>query len=1064
MNPAGLIRTFVRHKVAANILMLLMLVSGLWGMNALDRQIDPDFEVPAITVVVPWPGASADDVDRGIVEALEREVRFLDGVDDVTGRSREGIAELFVNYKNGTDMAKALSEVESAVASITTLPQGSEEPQVHRIDIYDEIMELVISGPMPEPALRAQAKRIRDQLLDRGVDRIDMLGMRDSEIWVEVPAATLDQLDLSLGDIATRLGQASSDVPSGSLAGGIEKQVRSLGQQQDADGVAGLTLRVDGEGKRLTLGQVASVRETYEEGSVSARRNGNPAIKLSLQKAKNGDLIAITGQVDAYLAELRSQLPPGLTVEVFDRNADALQDRIAMLADNAVWGMVLVLAVLFIFLRPWITLWIGVDVMVSLAVTFALMLMLDQSINMMSLFALIMMTGIICDDAIVVAEQAQTYHERGWDPQRSVEYAARRMFWPIIAAAVTTVAAFAPMLLMRGTTGDFVEPLPMIAIAVILASTVGCFLTLPSHIRHGLERDNGRSSAARLWFERHFLAFRDGRFTAAIRWATENRYATIAAAMAALMLAIGLQMGGRVLFSFSPTPEGQWLTMNVMFTPGTPRETVAKQLDEAEAALSRVEAALGYRRGELVHMALGQLGATAGNNLPEQVGDYVGAMRVEVSPADARADRLPSILKAWEAEMTLLPGIDQILFNQDDTGFGGNGIGFRLVHNDPYVLKQASEELQAVLAGFGGVSGIRDNMPTGKPELVLTVTPRGEALGFTTEMVGRQLRHALDGAIAKRFARGDEEVTLRVRLPEADQSEDGLRRFLLRSPTGMEVQLGEVVDLHERPGLARILRAEGQRVLSVFAEIDPHVSNPGEVRQVIEKEHLPRILEKYGISRNMDDGSRQEEEFWADFTAGIFVALIAIYLVLAWIMGSFARPAAVMAIIPFSIAGAVFGHWLMGADMTMWSYISIMGMSGILVNDSIQVVTSIDDRHAAGEPLHSAVVHGAAERLRQVALTSLTTIFGLLPLMLETQLQAQFLVPMAITFVFGIGTATLLVLLLMPALLLAVEDARYGVLHLRHRIAHLLRWLLRNPDAPRRPVVSGAGTGANAGD
>ncbi|QJE74036.1 efflux RND transporter permease subunit [Aerophototrophica crusticola] len=1049
MNPGGLIRTFVRHKVAANILMLLMILSGAYAVLTLDRQIDPDFEVPAINVVVPWPGASADDVDRSIVEALEREVRFLDGIDDVTGRSREGIGELFINFKNGTDMSKALSEVESAIAGITTLPQGSEEPIVRRLEIYDEIMELVISGPLPEPALRAHAKRIRDQLMDRGVDRVDMLGMRDVEIWVEIPAAEMERLDMTLGDVARRVGQASSDVPSGSLTGGIEKQVRSLGEEREAAGVAGLTLRTDDQGRRLMLGEVAKVHETYEEGSVSGRRGGNPSIKLSLQKAKNGDLIAITGVVDQYLAGLKPPLPPGVTVEVFDRNSDALQDRIAMLVDNAVWGMLLVVAVLYVFLRPWITAWITVDVLTSLAVTFAIMLVLDQSINMMSLFALIMMVGIICDDAIVVAEQAQTYHERGWDPNRSVEYAARRMFWPVTAAAVTTVAAFGPMLMMRGTTGDFVEPLPMVAIAVILASLFGCFLILPAHLKHGLEKDNGKSSKARLWFEHHFHTFRDGPFTRAIQWATDNRYSTIAAAIAVMMVAVGLMMGGRVHFTFSPTPEGQWMNLNVLFSPGTPKETVAQQLDEAEAALYRVEQKLGYQRGEMIHMVFGRLGATTGDSLPEQVGDYVGSMNTELIAADARDHRLPDIMKQWEAETKLLPGIDQIIFSEERVGFGGSGVGWRLVHDDPYVLKKASEELKAVLATYGGVSGIRDNLPTGKPELVLKVTPRGEALGFTTELVGRQLRDALDGAVAKRFARGDEEVTIRVRLPESDQTEEGLRQFRLRSPAGEEVLLGEVVELHERPGLARILRSDGKRVLSVFAEVDPHVSNPGKIREEVEKEHLPKIMEKYGVSRNMSDGSQQEAEFWADFMAGVLVALAAIYLVLAWIMGSFARPVAVMAVIPFSVGGAIFGHWFMGADMTMMSYISIMGMSGILVNDSIQVVTSIDERTAAGQPPHYAVVHGAAERLRQVALTSLTTIFGLLPLMLETELQAQFLVPMAITFVFGIGTATVLVLLLMPAMLLAVEDAKHGLGWLWLRMKRGGRWLARDPDAPR---------------
>ena len=1049
MSSAAMIRTFIRHKVAANILMILMLIAGMWALARLERQVEPDFEVPAIDITVVWPGASADDVDRSIVEALEREVRFLDGVDELTGRSREGVGELFVHFKNGTDMTKALSEVESAVGNITTLPQGSERPIINRLTIYDEIMEVLIAGPLPEPAMRALAKQMRDKLMQEGVDQIYMSGMRDTEIWVEIPAHELERLDTSIGTVAQRIGNASTDVPSGTLTGTIEKQLRALGQQQDAAGVAGLTMQTDAEGRRLILGDIATVRESYKDNSVSGRHEGQLAIRLSLQKAKNGDLIAITERVDAYLEKLRPTLPPGVTVKSFDRNSDELEQRVGMLVDNALGGMILVVAVLAVFLRPWITAWIVVDILVSFAVTFAIMMALGQSINMMSLFALIMMIGIICDDAIVVAEHGQTLHEKGMEPQKAAERAAQRMFWPIIAAATTTIAAFAPMLLMRGTTGDYVKPLPMVAIAVILASTIGCFLILPSHIRHALHKDSGPPSRLRAAFDARFNAFRDGPFTRAIAWATHNRYATVATAVTVMLLAIGLQAGGHVPFTFSPSPEGKQAQLNLLFSPGTPRETVARQLDEAEAALFRVEAAYGLKRGELVEMTFGQLGVTTGNTLPEQVGDYVGSMRVEFSEADNRDQRLPDIMKKWEAETKLLPGIDQVIFSAEQDGFGGSSIGWRLAHDDPYVLKAASEELKKIMLTYGGVSGARDNLPAGKPEMVITVIPRGEALGFTTESVGRQLRDALDGAIAKRFARGDEEITIRVRLPESDQTEERLHSLKLKAPSGELVPLADVVSLHERPGLSRILRARGQRVVSIFAEVDPHKGNPGEIREAIEKEHLPAIMEKHGVHRDMSDGSRQEAEFWADFQLGIWVALVAIYLVLAWIMGGFGRPAAVMAIIPFSVAGAIFGHWLMGADLTMWSFISIMGMAGILVNDSIQVVTSIDDRIAAGEEVESAVVHGAAERLRQVALTSLTTIFGLLPLMLETQTQAAFLVPMAITFVFGIGTATVLVLMLMPALLLTIHDAGRGFHRLGGWTRSFAGWVIRDPDKKR---------------
>ena len=1063
---AGLIRTFVKHRVAANILMLLMLIGGIMAGTRLNTQMDPDVEFRNITIVIAWPGASADDVDRSIIEAIEPEVRFIAGVDSVGARAREGIAEIFLNFERDTDMSKALSEVESAVASVTTLPQSSEEPIIRLNENTDLIMSIVVSGDVPEAALRSFAKQMRDGLLARGVSQVGLRGLRDTEIWVEVPSDELRRLDMTLTDISQRLAQSSQDVPSGSLTGGIEKQVRSLGQQEDAQGVAGLTLKIDETGKRLTLGDIATVRETYEEGSVSGRRMGNPAIVLNaLRTNTGGDILAMTEQVDAYLKQVRAEMPPSIQIEVYQRISDYLGDRIWLLISNGLSGLLLVVATLWLFLRPRITLWVAFGIPVALAATFALMLWFGQTINMISLFALIMVLGIIVDDAIVVAERAQSLHEKGYSPERAAELGGRQMFWPVTAATLTTVAAFSPMLLMSGQTGGFIEPIPMVAIAVLIASLVECFLILPSHLKSALAKDSGKSSRFRLWFERSFQGFRDGPVARFVAFSARWRYATLATAVALMLLAMGLQNGGRVPFSFMPNPEGQWLQLNVLFSPGTPRETVAEQLDLAEEAIYRVEEQLGYGKGELVKITFGQLGSTYGGRIVDQVGDFIGAMQVELIPADKREHRLPDIVKMWEKETVLLPGIDQIIFSQEEVGFTGPGLGWRLTHDDPYRLKQASMELQAVMATYDGVSGIQDNLPLGKPELVMTVTPRGEALGFTTESVGRQLRAALDGAIAKRFARGDEEITVRVRLPAADQSEEALRNLYLRSPGGQQVPLSEVVELHERPGLARIFRDDGRRIVSVFAQVDLRVANANEIRREVEKTELPRILEKYGVEKVIDDGQRQQDEFFADFFSGILMALAAIYLILAWIMGSYGRPIAVMAIIPFGVAGAIFGHWVMGYSMTMLSYIAIMGLAGILVNDAILLVDTVRHRmDEEGEDLETAVVGASRERLRPVLLTSLTTIGGLLPLLFETNLQAAFLIPMAISLVFGLATATALVLVLVPALLLAIRDV--GGLFGRgwrfvKRSGH---WVTRDPDAPKpappgpaqpRPVPSG---------
>lgn len=1052
----NLIRSFVRHRVAANILMMLVLVSGIAAGLRLNTQMDPDVQFEFISVVIPWPGASANDVDRSIVEGLEPRLRYLDGIDSVGARSREGVAEFFLNFNRGTNMNKALSEVESAINSLTTLPQSAEEPIIHQGQNTDYIMSVVISGDVPEAALREHAKKIRNGLLARGVDEVNLMGLRDSEIWVEVPAAELRRLDTSLGDISRRLGQTSQDLPSGSLTGGIEKQIRAMGQQDAAAGVADLTLRVDEQGRRITLGDIANVQDTFEESGIVGRRNGMPAIEINIFRAAGGgDIIQMTEVVDAYIEQVKAELPPTIKLEIYQRIADYLGDRIGLLVSNGLGGLILVVGTLWLFLRPRITLWVAVGIPVSLAAVFVIMLALGQTINMISLFALIMVMGIIVDDAIVVAERAQSLHEAGHTPEKAAELAGKQMFWPVTAASLTTIAAFSPMFIISGQTGGFILPIPMIAVAVIAASLVECFLILPYHLKKALAKDSGKSSKFRLAFERGFTGFRDGRFNGWVQSSTRNRYTTLAAMLALMIVGFGLISGGRIPFTFMPSPESQWVKLNVLFSPGTPREVVAEQLDLAEQAIFRVEQKLGYEEGKLVTLPFGRIGQTMGGPTVEQVGDYIGAMSVELIPADKRADRVQDIVKMWEQETLLLPGIDQVYFTVDEVGFSGPGIGWRLTHDDMDLLKQASQELQAVLSTYEGVSNIRDNIPYGKPELLVRVTPRGEALGFTTENVGRQLRDALDGAIAKRFARGDEEVTVRVRLPEADQSEEALRNLFLRSPTGAHVPLRDVVELEERPGLARIFRDNGQRIVAIFAEVDVRVANSNDIRERVEKEELPRILEKYGLSKVEDEGERQMNTFFADFQAGLIVALGGIYLILAWIMGSYARPLAVMAVIPFGMVGAIWGHWVMGYDLTMFSYIALMGLSGILVNDAILVVDTVKDYQKEGMPLEEAVVKASRDRLRPVLLTSLTTIGGLLPLLFETNLQAQFLIPMAITLVFGLAIATALVLILVPSLLLALDDGRRGFGRLWGWITRMARWLIAQPGRKAKGLEAG---------
>lgn len=1023
MSGGGPIGVFVRHPTAANLLMILMIVAGLFALTRLNTQFFPDFGIDWIQVSVEWPGASAEDVDANIVQAIEPEVRFLDGVKHVRSSSVEGSGSLLIEFEAGTDMQAALADVETAVDQVTTLPEDSERPVIKRSVRYDNITRLVVSGPYPEAALKAFAKGIRDDLIARGIDKIDLVGARDEEIWVEVDPATLRRLDLTLGDIAARIAETLQDLPSGDTRGGAEKQIRSLGLVKTAQDLGQVEVRSLPSGEKIYLREIATVSERFEDGGVTMRHDGQPAIELHVQRSINADALELADTVDNYLAELRSTLPTNLRIEQYDVAAELIRSRIDLLLRNGLGGLVLVVIILFIFLNGRVAFWVAVGIPVSLLATMAVMLASGQSINMVSLFGLIMAIGIVVDDAIVVGEHAATQSRAGMAPLEAAETGARRMAAPVLSSSLTTIAAFVPLLLISDIIGDIIVAIPYVVIAVIVASLVECFLVLPGHLHGALAYGSDRASRPRRWFRRNFDGFRDGPFRRLVSLCVSWRYATVATAIAALILCIGLVLGGRVGFVFFPSPEVDWIYANVRLVAGSPRVRTVAMLDEIERAMHAAEARLTDGAGGLVNLSVGKVGTTVGRSDRAAVtGDNVGGLVVELTATDERAITSAEFIAAWRAEIALVPGVETLTIVAAQGGPPGREIDVRLSGEDPASLKAAAGEVKALLVRYPGVSDVEDDLPFGKQETILEVNARGRALGFTTESVGRQVRHAFEGAIAKRFPRGDEEVLVRVQYPRGAIDVGALETLYLRGPTGAEVALSEVIDRRETRGFARIKREDGARQVTVTAEIDKQVTSNDKILGALERDGLDDIAARHGARASFAGKTEEQAQTMGDMRLGAMIGLAAIYIILAWVFASYTRPLVVMSVIPLGFVGAALGHLLMGFDLTILSMVALVGLSGIVVNDSIILVTTIDERLRQGEPLFEAIVAGARDRVRAVILTSLTTIGGLTPLLFETSLQAQFLIPMALTIVFGLMVTTPLVLLVVPALLAIQGD------------------------------------------
>lgn len=1058
---AGIIALFARHPTAPNLLMALLIMVGLFSLTRLNRQFFPDIVIPAITVNVSWPGASAEDVEKNILDVLEPELRFIDNVEEVVSFAREGGATITLEFPPNADLQKAQSDIEQAVGSVTTLPETSEKPTVTRAAFFDRVAKIAVSGPFDEATLKRYAKKLRDGLLSAGIARVEIVGARSEEVWIKIREADLQRLGLKLSDVAARIRENTQDQPAGTLRGGSELQLRAKSDRKTPEELGSIEIRATSSGQKIYLRDVADIRAAEDRDGIIALVNGRPAIQLEIKRALTADTLKTMEIMFAYMKKAEVEMPRSLRIEVFDVAGKLVQQRLGILVKNGLQGLVLVLLALFIFLNARVAFWTAAGIPIAMLATMGVMLATGQSINMVSMFGLIMMLGIVVDDAIVVGEHAAALEERGMARADAAVTAGMQMMAPVSAATLTTLAAFGPMLLISGRIGDILAAIPYVAAAALVASLVECFLILPGHLRHGRVRGH-KPNIIRRGFDAGFQFFRGRIFGPLVDVAYAWRYTTIAILVGVFILAIAMQQGGRVRFVFFPNLPPENLTAYMVFAPGIPRaqqlpamEAVAKALRRAEARLiaaqpvqksSSNEAEQAGKDGgavarlqSLVRPVVDFFSASERPTRDEKLiattigvfgrsgrarGENLAEFNVQLTASEIRNISSLVILKEWRKQLPKLAGVEKVVLFGRRAGPPGRDVDVRLENAPIETLKKAAEDLKKILAGYTGVSAIEDDLPYGKQELVFELTPRGTALGFTGESVGRQVRNAFEGAIATRFARGDEEITVRVMRTQEIEGYGALRNFYLTTPDGKRVPLLDVVSLKERRTFSLIQRRDGVRTVAVTADLDTKVTTTGRIVEQLEKSVMPALARKYQLTYRYGGRAQERRESFRDLGLGAALALATIYIILAWVFGSYWQPLAVMAIILFGYVGTVFGHWVMGYSLTIISMIGLLGLSGILVNDSIVLVSRFNERRAMGEGVTEAVTQAARDRLRAVLLTSLTTIGGLTPLMFETSRQAQFLIPLAVTIVFGLAAATVLVLILVPSLIGVGSDVK----------------------------------------
>ena len=1019
---AGLIAVFASHPVACNLLMAVMLLAGAWSLTRLNTQFFPTFDIEFISVTVKWTGAAAEDVEAAITEPVERELLGLDTVREMTSSSNRGYAQVTLEYEEGSDMDVALDQVKERIASIRNLPGEADEPVIKRIINYEPVARLLVTGHDGQN-LRPVVREIERELIHLGIAKVDIIGLPLEEIAIQVPSAALRELDMSLSDVARRVAATSVDLPAGSIGRDeTSKQLRTLDQKRDEAGFERLALRSGDDGRFLALGDVATVERRARKGEIRTTFEGRPSVSLLLSRAETSDSLESARILHEWLEERRGQWPPGVEVLAYDESWELIRDRTMLLLKNGAGGLILVIAVLYLFLNARVAFWVAVGIPVSFMAALGVLWGLGGSINMVSLFALIMAFGIIVDDAIVVGEDALSKRQVGGEALASARDGARRMLAPVLASSLTTVAAFMPLMLVGGIIGKILFDIPLVVICVIIASVIESFLILPGHLHHTFRRSEGaRVSAFRRWFDNAFERFRDRTFRRLVTAAVLRPWTTLSCALAALLLTVGLIRGDRLAFNFFPTPEGQILFASVSFAAGTPPERVDRFIGHLERTLKETEAHFGE---DLVDLAVARLGQQERASRQQgSRGDQFASLRVQLVEPDGRDTRNTEFIAAWRERIELAPGLETLSLTEVRAGPPGRDVELSLTGNDPASLKAAALELASVLVTVPGVSGIEDDMPYGQEQFIVRLTPQASALGLTVSDVGEQLRAAYDGRVAQIFQHEGEEIEVRVVLPDRERNDiASLDNLAVALPGGGVMPLLTAVDIDTRRGFDILRHENGRLAVKVSADVDPAVTNANAVVADLIAGPLPSLADRHGIDWSFKGRQEDQAETLGDMAWGAGLALALIYLVLAFVFGSYGWPLVVMSVIPFGLVGAVFGHWAMGINLTILSMFGFFGLSGIVVNDSIILVSFYKELKRRGFPWRNSIVDAACFRLRAVLLTSLTTIGGLTPLLFETSVQAQFLIPMAVSIAFGLAFATFLVLLLVPALLTLHES------------------------------------------
>ena len=1036
----ALIRWAIDNSPAMNTLMLTLLLIGGLSLATLRREVLPDFDLEIIIITVPYPGASPGEVEEGVCQKLEEAVQSIRGIRRISGLAREDSGHVVLELADGQNVQRVLNEVRAEIDRIPSLPERAEDPSVEQMTLRTPAIKVGVVGP-PGPEqesellLRTIAESIHDDLrLLPSVAQVNLVNVRDYQMDVEISEHTLRRYGLSLQQVAQTIRRENIELPGGRMTTDTrELLLRGKNKGLTGDQIAQIPLVTAPNGVVLTIGDVGRVRDEFDDSTAGNWINGRPGIVLSVDRTSGEDLIRITEEVKDFVDSRNPQMPPGFQLVTWEDASIDVRDRLHLLLVNGLQGLILVFLVLAIFLELKLAFWVALGIPIALAGAGMALGLADQTLNMLTMFAFLLVLGIVVDDAIVIGENIFAHRRRNETAVSAAVQGTIEVLPAVTTSILTTVLAFLPLFFVSGIMGKFIAVLPLAVIAMLLVSLTESALILPCHLAH---RDGPRFRLASLllfplrpvagWFARanrtsHWLVYELTRrlYLPALDWTLSHRAIVVSSAVAMLIFTIGLPRSGITPWVLFPSLDSKLIEAEIVYPDGTPGHRTKHSLDLLRAALEEVDRQFEQPVVQLVHVALGQitedtvLGAGA-----QTRGSHMGGVYVELVDPAQRQVTSDEILRRWRQQAGSFDGAERLIFSATEVGPAGQPIEFNLLAPNEHVeqLQAAAQHARRRLTEYQGVFDIRDNSLPGKWEYQLRVKDRSLALGVTAADLAETVRASYFGEEAMRLQRGRHEIKLMVRFPpEQRRSLAEFQEIRVRGSDGIDRPLTELAEVDVQRGYSEIHRINQLRSITITADVDQSQANAHEIVQDLQADFIPELLATYPTLRVDWEGQQgRMEESLNSLMRGFLVAVFAMYGLLTFQFRSYMQPLIILMIIPFGVIGAIWGHVVMGLTVTIFSVFGIVALTGVVVNDSIVLVDFVNQRIEQGIALRTALLEAGRRRLRPILLTSLTTVAGLTPILMERSFQAQFLIPMAASLAFGLLASTFLVLFVVP--------------------------------------------------